>query len=104
VIEKVAQNKGAGEMKAGGAELLLIVEVIEPGTGQTKPTTPKIERAFSLDFGCGGGWFRVAAARGSPPPLVIVTGFETRVGLRVGYAGYGSGVDEKKVSPGFHRN
>jgi len=25
--------------------------------------------------------------------LVIVRGFETRVGLRVGYAGYGSGLD-----------
>jgi len=57
-------------MKAGGAELLLIVEVIELETGQTKPTKPKIEQAFSLDFGCGGGWFRVAAARGSPPPPV----------------------------------
>jgi len=57
-------------MKAGGAELLLIVEVIEPRPVR-QSTTPKIERAFSLNFGCGGGGFRVAAARGSPPPPVI---------------------------------
>jgi len=47
--------------------LLLIVEVRELEAGQTKHHTQN--RASVL--GCGGGWFRVAAARGSPPPPVI---------------------------------